>query len=123
MMYSECFILGDIFAFLAVLDNIVKYNPPSILILIIFPLGNFVLIILVVGITLLRQADTDMKFTVPSESETAKFPLLFPVYFLLLALKRDYYIHMYFQCHCKPYHLGFLYYILIYPLPLFNPIF
>ena len=51
---SGCFMFGNICAFPAVLVNIGKYNYPLIADLIIFPLGNFALIIFVVGCKLFR---------------------------------------------------------------------
>ena len=97
METSECFMFGNICAFIVVLCNIGKYNPPYIVDLIIRPLGHFILIIFIVSCTLFRWADTVIKFTVPPESATVEFSLLFLVYFLWIALEQDFYIHMYYQ--------------------------
>ena len=67
METSECFMLGKICAPIAIFGNIVKSNRPSILDLIICPLGYFASIIFVVGCTLFRWEDTDMRFTVYPE--------------------------------------------------------
>ena len=64
METSEYFIFGNIYACIYVLGNRGKYNPPSIIDLIICSLGNFVLIIFVVGCTLFRLEDTTTKFPV-----------------------------------------------------------
>ena len=73
METSECFIFGRICAYIAVLGNIGKYNSPSIVNMIICPLGNFVLVIFVVGFTLFRWADTVTKFPGHPKSAIAEF--------------------------------------------------
>ena len=60
METSEFFMFGNICACLVVFVNIGEYNPPSIVDMVIYPLGNFASIIFVIGITLFRWADTDM---------------------------------------------------------------
>ena len=94
---------GKICDFPAVFGNIDKSNPLSIVDMIICTLGNFVLIIFVVGSTLFMWADTAMGFPVHTESETAGIPL-FIVFFLWLAFEQYYNIHVYFKCHCRLYH-------------------
>ena len=108
METSECLIFGKICACIAVLGSMGKYNSPSIVDLIICPLGNFALIIFVVGCTLFRWTDTTMKLTVHNESGTVEFYCSISFLIFLLALKRDLYIDIYFKCHCKFYHLGLL---------------
>ena len=49
------FMFGNICACITILGNIDKYNPPSIVDLIICKLGYFALIILVVGRTLFKM--------------------------------------------------------------------
>ena len=66
----------NIFACLAVLSNMGKYNASSIVDMIIYPLGHFALIIFVIGQTFFRSADTTMKFPVHPESATVEFPSL-----------------------------------------------
>ena len=73
MKTSDCFMFGKICSCLAIFGNTGKSNPPSIVDLIIYPLGNFALIIFVAGCTLFRWADTSMKFLVNPESATAEF--------------------------------------------------
>ena len=73
METSEIFMSGNIFACLYVLGKIGKSNYPSIIDLIVCPLGNFALIIFVVGHTLFRWADTAMKLPIHPESDTEEF--------------------------------------------------
>ena len=113
METSECFIFGKMCACLAVLGNIGKSNSPSILDLIICPLGYFALIIFIVGCTFYRWEDTAMKVPVHAESATAQFSNSISFTFFLF-LKRYYYVHMYFKCQCSLYHLGLLYYVFDY---------
>ena len=61
------YMFGKICACIAIFANIGKYNSPSIVDLIICPLGQFELIIFVVVLTLFRWEDTDIKFTVHTE--------------------------------------------------------
>ena len=98
---SECFIFGKICYCRLVLGNMGKYNPPSIMNMIICPLGIFTLIIFIVGCKFVRWADTSIKFPVNPESATAKIFCSIYFLFFLLTLDRDYYINMYFKCHCK----------------------
>ena len=74
---------GNICVCLAVLVNMGKYNSLSIVDIIICPLVQFALIILVVGCTLFRWADTAMKFPVHPESLTAEFTPFFVCFFCL----------------------------------------
>ena len=82
MKTSEFFMFGKICACLDIFGNIGKSNSPSIVDLIIFPLGNVSMIIFVVGRTFFRWSDTAMNFFVRPESATANSPLLFLVFFL-----------------------------------------
>ena len=108
---SGCFMLGKICSYLAIYSSIGKSDSPSIVDLMICPLGKFSLIIFVVGRTLFRWEDSTMKFPVQPESAKAEFPPLFIVYFLCLALMRDCGINVYFQIHCKFHHYSLMNYI------------
>ena len=77
METSECFIFGKICACLDVIGNIVKYNSPYIVDLIICPLGHFSLIIFAVGRTLFRWAYTAMDLPCILNHLPKKFPILF----------------------------------------------
>ena len=89
METSERLIFGKICACLALIVSIGKSNPPSIVDLIVCPLGNSALIIFVVGRSLFRWADTYMKLPVHPESANAIFPILFLFQSLLLEFERD----------------------------------
>ena len=84
METGECLIFWKTCACLAVLGSIGKYNSPSIVDLIIFTLGNVALIILIVGCTLFRWADTAMKLPVHPESSTTAFSC--SVYFIIFVV-------------------------------------
>ena len=93
METSECFIFGKICACLDVRGNIGKYNSPSIVDIVICPLGHFLLTIFVVGHTLFRWADTDMKFPMHHESATAEFYC--SILFLIIFCAREKLVHIY----------------------------
>ena len=59
-------------AYRATLGSIGRYKLPTIVDLIIFPLGDFTLIVFVVGIYFFRWADNVIKFPVHTESATAE---------------------------------------------------
>ena len=86
METCECFMFGKIFACIAIFGNIGKTHSPFIVDLIIYPLGNFALIIFFVGHTLYRWIDTAMKFPVHTESETVEF-FSFVSFFLFCGLR------------------------------------
>ena len=95
METSECFMFGNICACITVIGNIGKYNHPSILDLIVRPLGNFTLIIFVVSCTLLRWEDTVMKFPVHSESATAEFSCSIFFLFFVVGAREERLLHTY----------------------------
>ena len=64
---------SKIWACLYLFVNVDKYNPPSIVDLIIYPLGHFALMIFVVGCTLYRWADTVLKPPMHPDLATAEF--------------------------------------------------
>ena len=70
---GDFFIFGEIYGCLSLLGNLVKYNPPSIVDLIICQLGNCALIIFIVGLGFFRWSDTALKYLVHPESATAEF--------------------------------------------------
>ena len=86
---------GNICACLAVLVNMGKYNSLSIVDIIICPLVHFALIILIVGCTLFRWADTAMKFPVHPESLTAEIFSFFCVFFVFGAQARLIHTHIF----------------------------
>ena len=86
METSECFMFGKICESIAVFGNIGKYNPPSIVDLIICPLGHFALIIFVFGHTLFRWDNNAMKYPVNPESSTMEFSSFFLCVFVVGAL-------------------------------------
>ena len=73
METSECLIFDKICAYPAVLGSIGKSNSPSIVDIIICLLGNFALIIFVVGRTLFSWANTAMKLPMHPELATVGF--------------------------------------------------
>ena len=64
METSACLVFGKICACISVLGSIGKYDSPSMVDMIICPLGHFSLIIFVVGRTLFRWSDTAMNLPV-----------------------------------------------------------
>ena len=81
---SECFMFGKRCDCLDLFVNVGKYNSPSIADLIICPLGKFSLIIFIVGRTLLRWKDTDVKLPVHPESATTELSsFVFCVFFVV----------------------------------------
>ena len=71
MVTSEYFMFGKICTCIGIFVNIDKSNSPSILDLIVYPLGHFSLIIFVVGSKFFRWTYTAIKFPMRPESATA----------------------------------------------------
>ena len=69
----ECFVFGKIWSCRAMSGIIGRSKSPSIVDFIICPLGNFPLIVFVVGQTLFRWSAISMKFPVHTESVTTEF--------------------------------------------------
>ena len=82
------FILGEIFACVAIFGSIGKSNSPSIVYMMICPLSIFALIIFFVDCTLLRWAYISIDFIVHPESATVELPFFVSCFFLVGAQAR-----------------------------------
>ena len=87
METSACLVFGKICACISVLGSIDKYDSPSMVDMIICPLGHFSLIIFVVGCTLFRWEDTAIEFPVHLESATTEFYSFFSCDFFVLGAR------------------------------------